>query len=136
MINRYLNATGPFLPHLGETAAMKLAVASILDSRLLQWVRLLVDEGNVHNEFEGDPGWNILRRDPGPWHHEEFNSWPTFAVYRAHVAPEALNMKFPDCFMDRGQFIAELSAQIELYAVAFPGDALAQELLDEFSTEG
>jgi hypothetical protein len=118
----YLNtAFGGFAPHGDEDASVKFALNAVLvDRRLDELMELTVDASRLGG-IEGEPGWIIERRDVGDEGDEEiYPGWPKNARFRAYVDPNAYQLKHPELFMSREDFMKYVVLGIRAYVQANP----------------
>lgn len=113
------DAFGGLNPQFVKDAAAKLALNAILmDERFDELARLLVD-GHEIGAMEGEPGWQIERRDTGLNGELRYYAvWPIPAGFRVRVDPRAFGLAFQEVFMESHEFQSYVGKAIDAYRAA------------------
>jgi hypothetical protein len=118
----FRDAFGAFLPNSDEHAAAKFALNVLaMDERIDDLVELLT-EGDPIGALEGEPSWELERRDYGNTA-IGYADWPRGAKYRAWVDPEVYHLKWPERFYGKAEFHQLVRAIIDAYLARNPHQA-------------
>lgn len=118
----FRDAFGGFFPQSDEHAAAKFALEALAaDNRIDDLVELLT-EGDPTGALEGDPGWELERRDDGDAA-IGYAAWPPGAKYRAKVDPDAYKLAWPERFYGKTEFHQFVRAIIDAFLARNPHEA-------------
>jgi len=116
------DAFGGFFPNSDEHAAAKFALNVLaMDERIDDLVDLLT-EGDPIGALEGEPSWELERRDDGNTA-IGYADWPHGAKYRARVDADAYRLKWTERFYGRAEFHKLVRAIIDAYLARNPRQA-------------
>lgn len=117
-------AFGGFSPHHDKDAAIKFVLNIVLMDNRLQELAELVVEGSHLGGMEGAPGWMLERRDiVDAGKVVAYPGWPIDACFMAHVDEDAYQLRHPECFMSRKEFMQYLEQAIDAYVAIHPSRA-------------
>lgn len=99
--------------------AFKFALDCVLTYNRIEELSWLTTDGHRVGGVEGDPGWEIERRDSSsPIDEPGYEAWPAWASFRAYVPQEECYLAHPELFMSGVYFYGRVCSALERYVRA------------------
>lgn len=99
------SAFGTFNPQTDSDAAAKFILNIILMDDRLDELRRLITDGDELGGMEGEPGWNIERKDMSALDNNiGYENWPSGMNFHMYVDPASFELAFPEKFMTTDEF--------------------------------